>query len=391
MINSLKKILRQTQPKYFYQNWIEIDSSKILANYNLYSTLADNVFPVLKANAYGHGITQIAQILQAKKIEYFVVDGYFEALQIQQSCPDQKILVMGYVDVQNLTNINFKKIAIVVQSVEVLQSLLNLSKPINIHLELNTGMNRWGLNPSELKDFLKILSKQKLVKLEGVMSHLADADGDNNHYTSKQIQVFDSCVRQVIDTNFRPKYIHLGQSAGSIKTQQPQKDSKQSEYANTIRVGLGLYGYNPLQSTDLAFDNFCSLQPALTFKSRLIKVFKIKAGEPVSYNCTWIASEDTWIGVIAVGYYEGLPREWNQKAEAKVKIDENYYPLVGRICMNLSMINLGVESNFAVGCEVEIFSQSGLNSILNVAVANQTIPYTLLVGINNFVHKSIKL
>jgi alanine racemase len=382
IFNIIKKIKQKTKIPYFYQNNVEIIGKNILDNYDLYSKFSNNVFPVLKSNAYGHGIHEVAKIFQRRKVDYIVVDGYFEALQIHQVSPNQKVLVMGYVDQLNLTYINFKKISLVVQSLEILEELILLKKAINIHLEINTGMNRWGIHTDEMDLFLNLIKSQKLVKLEGVMSHLADSDNIQNGYTNKQLHVFDNCIRKIFDFGIRPKYIHLGQSAGSTKVEL-------SKYSNTIRVGIGLYGYNPLDTKDSNFAILQGLKPALVFKTKIIKINTIKKGESVGYNCTWKAEENTNIAVLPVGYYEGIPREWNQKSQARVRIKDKYYPIVGRICMNICMIDIGNLEPLKVGDEVEVFTLDGDNTIISVAKQNNTIPYTLLTGINYFVHKKL--
>ena len=286
---------------YVTLNTIEIDRANILHNANLISSKHPgfNLFCVLKANAYGHGLHEVTTILNDSDCDFIAVDGYFEAAQIRY-ISKHRILVMGYIKPDNYHLIDTKRCSFVIQDAEDLKELAKLKGPINVHVELNTGMNRLGLNSKEELDvYLNALARYPNLKLEGVMTHLADADNENNDdYTKQQAELFDEYVEQVLAAGFKPPYIHIAQTAGSVKVK--------SKYANSIRLGIGLYGINPLDAKDPSYKNLAKLKPALELKSTIIKTLDLKKGDRVSYNGIYTAPENMKIGILPLGYYEGI-------------------------------------------------------------------------------------
>ena len=374
----IKSILNLLKPKFIHQNWIEIDSQRLLSNYDTFTDFAKYVFPVLKSNAYGHGITQVAKILKQRDFPYIVIDGYFEAMQIQK-VSSQPVLVMSYIDPENFVNMDFSKTAFVVQNVDIVQSLGNINRKVKVHLEINTGMNRWGCSPAEILPILELIRKYPKIELEGVMSHLADSDGGNNFYLDYQSKLFDECVNQILISGFDLKYIHLAQSAGSVKAN--------SKFANAIRVGIGLYGFNPLLPSDKDYSKLNDNLPVASFYSKIIKIIDLNIGDSVGYNCTWKATKKTRIAVIPTGYYEGLSRDLTGTC---VKINGTYCKIVGRICMNITMIEIST-LECKIGDIVQIFSSNlqDKNSIENTSNHLKTIPHTLLTSWNHNVAKTI--
>ena len=157
----------------------------------------------------------------------------------------------------------------------MLKALASLNKPIHIHIELNTGMNRLGLAADELMPYLNELKKYKSLILEGVMTHLADADNEeSDDFTKKQTLAFDKLTAAILSEGFKPKYFHIAQTAGSTRVH--------SKYANTLRIGIGLYGINPLSPKDNHYNELRFLKPVLELRSTVIKVVKLRNGDRVS-------------------------------------------------------------------------------------------------------------
>ncbi|MGH7867157.1 MAG: alanine racemase, partial [Candidatus Dormibacteraceae bacterium] len=156
------------------------------------------VIPVLKGNAYGHGILKVAEILSCCKCNFLAVDGYFEAAMIRE-VTNRHVLVMGHILPENVRRLDIKRCSFVVQDIAGLQAFGSLGKPVRIHAELNTGMNRLGLQPAELPDYLQVLRSYPKLQLEGVMTHLADADNEvDETFNAVQSTAFDQQVSRIL-------------------------------------------------------------------------------------------------------------------------------------------------------------------------------------------------
>lgn len=374
--------IRRYEQQYDTYNNILISRSAILNNFDYLQNLGADlqVIPVLKANAYGHGIEEVASILSLRSFPYLAVDGYFEALRIR-AVSKQAVLIMGAIKPSNFSRINLKNFAFVVHDETTLAGLAATGKTVKVHLELETGMSRHGIRLSELKLFLKSLKKYPRLHVEGVMTHLADADNPSSTVSVKQqTERFDQGVEQVRAAGYNPRYLHIAQSAGSVKVR--------SQYANTLRVGLALYGISPLEESDKYAAKLSGLRPALSFKTTITKVLNLDAGDTVSYGRTYKADKPVRIGVVPIGYYEGVPRSLSNSGDVEYK--KTYLPIAGRVCMNHTMINLD-NSKAKQGDEV-LFISSDRSSRANVeAIArlHQIFSYSLLVGLNQNVRRII--
>lgn len=319
--------------KYFRTlNLIEVDRKRILANYDKFAKDNPNceIWPVLKSNAYGHGLELVTEILRARKFTYLIVDSYYEALKVKKISPRQKILIIGSTHPQNFRKMNFKNITMMIQDIESLKELERVNKKVPIHLKVNTGMNRQGFEIEDLPD----------VKVEGIFSHLASVK-----LAKRQAEIFKNNLK------YMPKYRHLCATEGSKIIKDP--------ILNAVRLGIGLY------------------EGALKFKATITKVRLIKKGEKVSYEGTWMAKKDSWIGVISAGYYEGIDRRLSNKGLIKYK--NKKYKIVGNVCMNLTVINFG-RTRPKEWDQVEI--------ILSPKLCN-TIQYEILVKLNESIRRVI--
>ncbi len=379
----IKRTIRALSPNnYKTLNFVEISKSRILHNLAMLQKHHPNfsIFPVLKSNAYGHGLAQISQILNSANCDILAVDGYFEALRIKD-ITNHKILVMGYINPENTKLLDTKKCSFVVQDIQSLNALGKLNRPVNIHFEINTGMNRLGFQPSETREYLQALKKYPKINLEGVMTHLADTNNEtDDSYTENQVELFDNQVKIILDKGFKPKYIHIAQTAGSTKAH--------SEYANSLRIGIGMYGINPLSPNDKHFKDLDELLPALELKSTIIKTINLKTGDRVSYNGTFKAPKPMRMGVLALGYYEGVPRDLSNKGV--VTDGDLTLPIIGRVCMNHTMLNLD-SSSLQVGDLVTVISNNSYmpNSVMQMSKLHGLYCHSVLTGISDSVRRII--
>ena len=362
-------------------NTIEISRSRLLSNYSLFrKNTSLGIIPVLKANAYGHGISQAAEILNDTDCELIAVDGYFEASKIRD-VTKKKILVLGYILPENFHLLDVSKCSFVIQDIEGLKRINDMNKPVNVHIEINTGMNRLGIDPDELGSFLNHIGRYSNINLEGVMTHLADADNEvDSSYSVSQVELFDKSVEQILSLGFNPKYIHIAQTAGSVKIS--------SKYANSMRLGIGLYGLNPLSSKDKSYNNLSALKPVLSFTTTIVKKSNLIKGDRVSYNGIFTAPNDMTIGVLPLGYYEGIPRQLSNVG--LVKHGDNFLPIVGRVCMNHIMISLEGQ-DLSVGDKLTVISNdvSDKNSVQQICKDHDLFNYSLVTCLSESTRRVI--
>lgn len=363
-------------------NLIKINRQNILDNYDLIQKLNPNcqIWPVLKSNAYGHGLAQITQILKARKFNYLIADSYYEALEIHKINPSQKVLLIGSTHPDNFPFLNFKYTTICIQDFISLKKLAELNRSVNFHLKINTGMNRQGIEPAEINKYCQFIQKHPKLNFEGVFSHLADADNSDNSFTQKQLNLFISCLEKIRKNNLSPKYCHLSATAGSAKIFHPS--------INALRLGLGLYGYNPLTPQDSSFKTIDKLKPALSLYSSIIKTRILGSKDKVSYNLTYQAKQKTQTAILPLGYNEGLDR--NLSNCGFVKYQGKFLPIIGRVCMNLTIIDtLDAKPKFFDPVEIISPHSKDLNSIENIAKTCHTIPYVILIHLHSSIRRQI--
>ncbi len=371
-------LLRKFEKGYATHNRIEVSRSAILHNFDLFTSLDNRqIIPVLKGNAYGHGIPLVAKILKERNVPYIAVDGYFEALRVRE-VSNQPVLIMGAILPKNYAHLKYNRFAFVVDTPASIHALGTIGKRVKVHLEINTGMNRYGATPQDVIQLTQLILSYKNLELEGVMSHLADSDGTSQSTVVTAVRQFDSCVEAIRKTGAHPKLLHIAQSAGSVRVK--------SKYANAIRLGIGLYGINPFPMGHQLHSQLKDLQPALRLVSTITKTIMLHKGDRVSYNYTFTAPKAMTIGILPLGYYEGINRQLSNAGI--VSINGQYAPIVGRVCMNHAMISLeGVSAK--AGTEVTIYSNNPAdqNTIETIASTHGLFTYNLLTALSTDVRR----
>lgn len=369
---TIDRLIRRFEKEFDTHNRIEVSKRALQHNYDLFARVSGKqVIPVLKGNAYGHGVEQVATALKDRAMPYIAVDGYFEALRIRK-VSRQPVLIMGAIKPVNFAHLTYDNFAFVVQDAATIHALGAAKKKLRVHLECNTGMNRYGAAPNELAELTKLILSYPNLTLEGVMSHLADSDGTDVTTVEKAVTLYDSCVEAVRAAGASPTIFHVAQTAGSLKVR--------SKYATAMRLGIGLYGINPFAPAHPLHDKLADLQPALQFVSTITKTIALKKGEQVSYNYTFTAPRAMTIGILPAGYYEGVSRALSNAGV--VSINDSYAPIVGRVCMNHTMVEL--DSTTTIGDEVIIYSSNAThrNSIDKIAQENSLFNYNLLTALS---------
>lgn len=330
-----------------------INSAALRHNIRLIKSFAPNqkLLAMIKANAYGQGLLPAAHIL-ADQVDGFGVARLREALEIQETGYTGKILLVeGFFDREELLKTLSRRFDSVIHCYEQLELLEQVAKeweeeqqkgfwkrktkiyfPINIWLKIDTGMHRLGVHPEQVDEFYQRLKKCPLVESISFVSHFSRADELDCGYTEKQISTFEQA------TQAYPKH------ARSISASSGILYWKQAHY-EWVRPGIIMHGISPHYDpiTHLGF------QPVITLSSSLIAVRTHKAGEPVGYGGTWVSQKETKLGVIAMGYGDGYPR--NAPEGTPVLINGRKVPIVGRVSMDMLTVDLGANSQDKVGDE----------------------------------------
>jgi alanine racemase len=374
----LPPILRRNRDFNTYSR-VEVSASALQHNLNFFRKLSEQqVIPVLKGNAYGHGIELVADAITRSKpawMPYIAVDSYVEALRVR-TVNEWPVLIMGAIRPENFKKLRYDNFAFVVSDQVAIDALGRTGKRLKLHMELNTGMNRYGCRPQEVNVLVETILGYPNLTLEGVMSHLADSDGTRRETVDEAVALFDETVSRLKVTHpgLELKFIHIAQTAGVARVKSAQ--------VNTVRPGIGLYGINPYTFDHPNFKDLEGLRPALQVISTITHTQNVAVDEGVSYNYIFRASRPMKVGIIPFGYYEGLPRELS--SVGKVSVGDTSVPIVGRVCMNHTVIDLSDVNIPAGENEVVVISNNPDQpmSIQRLCQEHQLFAYTFLVGIN---------
>ncbi len=359
----------------FRHNYVTVDLAAIRHNYHVLRDRVPapvRVMPVIKADAYGHGMLQVAQTLQSEGVEYFAVALVEEGIALRQAGITARILVLGATMKNAVSEAVAHDLTQTVFSEEMLgwidQEAQRQQKTARIHIKLDTGMNRIGLRtPEEAKSLSAALSQAKHVVAAGIYTHFAvadepGADGSLNAYSRQQLERFRE-LRACFDESIPA---HVANSAMSLLAPEA--------YFSMIREGISLYGYPPVK-TDLAF------VPALRWCSEVVHIKTVRAGETIGYGRTFTADRDMRVATVAVGYGDGYHRTISNKGEMLIR--GRRVPIVGRICMDQTMVDVSGIPEAAVGDEAVLIGCQQTETITaeEVAAWADTISYEVLLGI----------
>lgn len=372
MWNRLKNLFK---PNLEPMNKIFIHSKNILSNYKYLQSLQPDaaLFPVLKSNAYWHGLEIVTKILNKTNAPYIVVDSFPE-YQIVKDNSKKNILLLGETLPKNYKKFDFSRTTFCVYNIETITYLAKLKKHINIHLFLDTWMHREWINEDELINILEYLKDFKKINIEWVLSHFYWADSITHNGMQNQIKAFKKMYHTIIDYGYNPQWKHIWSSAWLIK----MKD----DFFNAYRPGLSLYGYTTLSADDEYFKLTKELKPALSIVSKIISTHEIWAWEWVSYDLTWETEWPTKVASIPFGYFEWLPRSASNKISFKQK--KEFVKQIWNICMNLCCVQL---ENGKIWDDIEIIWLEWENSMYNLAKQSDRLIYEVLVDLDRNIRR----
>lgn len=332
------------------------------------------IMAVVKANAYGHGLIPVAQVLSEEGVNAFGVALVEEAIQLRENGIKEPILVFGGILGKQIQPFLLHDIDLTCSSLSKLSAISkaakNFGKVARVHLKIDSGMERIGVHWYNAREFLEKAFQDPWVRVVGVYSHLACSEDSDTSFTRQQIARFSEAIQAIPDTNQKEVQIHIANSAAMLRFPE--------SYFDMVRVGASLYGIPPARN----FQSDLGLKPALELRSQVVFFKVVRKGAGVSYGQLWHAPDDTRVVTIPVGYGDGYPRGLSDKGE--VLIRGKRYPIRGRVCMDQFMVDIGPEGTAYTGDEVVLIGSQGEEQIetLDLAEMLDTDPREVLTTLN---------
>jgi len=373
-----------------HKSWLEINKKNLLFNFwQLKKRIGDKVkiAAVVKANAYGHGLREVVSILK-DQADYFAVDSLHEARQIKD-LTESKILILGYTifaDLPEVVQDDFQQVVANFKTLKKLNTLAkNKKKIVSIHLKIETGTSRQGIFLKDLPKFLKFINSNKHLQLAGISTHFANIEDTTNHsFAQKQRLEFLKADDLLKKFGFRDYLRHAACSAAAILFP--------DTFFDLARVGISLYGHWSSDTTKLSAQQEkinIKLKPVLSWKTIIAHIKEIPAGSTVGYGCSEKLFKKTKIAVLPIGYYDGFDRKLS--GQGKVLINGQICKVIGRVCMNMTMVDVNNLPKVKLEDEVVIIGKQGkeILSVENLANQINSINYEVLTRINQGIFKKI--
>ena len=359
--------------------WVELDAEA--PDHNLRELKAGSredvlLCAVVKANAYGHGLASMIRLLPSA--DWFAVNSLDEGLQLRALGVWRPVLLLGHVPLQRLAEAARADLQLTIYNRETLWALQSLDLPagsVRVHLKVETGAGRQGIPPEEIGPFLHDLRQCPAVGLEGVSTHFANIEDTLAHeYAEEQLSRFHQALHVLRCEDCLPPIVHTAATAAGILFPET--------HFNLVRAGIGLYGLWPSRETYLSTlmsgRRVPALRPVLSWKTRLVQIKTIPEGSYIGYGCTFKTTRSTRLGVLPVGYSDGYDRALGNTAH--VLVHGKRAPVIGRICMNLTMIDVTDIPQARLEDEVVLIGRSGKEAITAETLAGWagTISYEIV-------------
>lgn len=357
--------------------WAEVDLKAIAHNIRELRRITNpkaRLMAVVKANAYGHGIIEVARQSLENGAKVLGVGNIEEGIQIRKAGIDAPVLIFGYtspVHAKKLIELNLTQTVYSYEvSRELSQAATAYNKKIKVHIKVDTGMGRLGLlreiTASSVCE-VESISRLPMLELEGIYTHFATADALDKSYADKQFEIFMDILNQLRIAGLEIPVTHAANSAAIINMPETHLDM--------VRAGISIYGLYTSEEVDRSI---IKLKPAMSLKTKIIHLKKVPAGFKVSYGITYETEKPTTIATLSIGYADGLNRLLSSKG--RMLVCSHSAPIVGRICMDLTMLDVGNIPEIEIGEEVVVFGKQGNASISvdEIASTIKTINYEVV-------------
>jgi alanine racemase len=374
------------------RTWAEVSLSALGENFHTVQKHVGNnvtICGVVKADGYGHGAVECARALESEGAQWLGVTDAAEGLALRGAGVEARILLMtgiwkGEEDAivaRNLTPTIWEPWHI--ESLE--RTARKLQSILPVHLKLDTGMNRLGASKEALPHLCEMLATTRHLRLEGVSTHFASAEVLDAEDAGRQLKCFDEGLAVLQGYGLRPPLVHMGNSAAM--------STRPETWKSMVRPGIALYGYSlPFtRAGQPAAVEPLPLRPVLSWKTRVLTVKEVAAGKAVGYMGTFVTKQRSRIAVLPVGYADGYPRLLSNRA--RVIVGGEYAPVIGRVSMDLTIVDVSHISGVAVGDEVILIGQSAGKSVDAVELARlcESVPYEILCGLSQRVPRVYSL
>jgi len=333
----------------------------------------------VKANAYGHGFGPVIKNLTSENIDMLCVSCAAEALEAKCVSPNTPVLIFGgFLDKDIAACLN-GGIQQTVSSIEELRRIEKAADSVdaeaNVHVNVDTGMGRIGVALDDAEDLAEQIRHSPRCKLKGIYTHFPSADETDLSFSENQLKQFEALLDKLKSRGIQPEFIHTANS-GAIH------HLKQS-YFNMVRLGVSLYGYYPSWGTDRSVP----LKPALTLKTHIMAIRDVNCGSTISYGRTFMADHDMKTAVLPIGYGDGYQRGLSNAGE--VLINGRRAPVVGTVCMDITIVDITGRDDIRIGDEVIVYSNNrdDPNSVESVAAMLGTIPYDITCALTSRVSR----
>ena len=355
----------------YFRTYTEIDLGALRRNAEAIKAYTGKpLIAVVKADAYGHGVVPVTEALHSVA-DIFAVATIEEGVALRQAGIREPILVLFSSLPEQAVQVVAHELTPTIGDWEFADRLNDVaSETINVHVNINTGMNRSGVCWTEAEQFLNRLKTLPRLDVDGFFTHLSTADETDKHFVFLQLDRFSSVLKEISDGS---ALIHAANSAAALAIP--------AAYFDAVRPGLSLYGVYPASEKPI------KLEPALTWKTRIGWIGSISEGEGVSYGLTYKAPRETRVAMVQVGYGDGYPRALSGVGE--VLIGGARRPIIGRVCMDVSVVRLEPTDNVSVGDEVVLIGKQGDSEIAVDELAHRagTISYEILTQIGTRVKR----
>ncbi len=366
--------------------WVEVDLDRFSANLRLVRRLVEAEEPgadgprhtprgillVVKADAYGHGAVEMAEAAESEGVACLGVATLHEGIQLRQAGCRLPIVALSPLLPSEIGEAVAHGLDPTVCDLDFARALsaeaVRTGRAVRCHVEVDTGMGRTGVRESEAEAFLVAVTGLPGLRLASLFTHFPDADAEDRTFALEQVGRFRRLAERLAARDIRPPRLHASNSAGTVSVPEARFD--------WVRVGLLAYGHSPPNArTKLA------LEPVMSFKSRLVQVRDLPAGAPISYGRTYVTLRAMRVGVVAVGYGHGY--SWLLSNQGHMLVRGRRVDIVGRVTMDLTMVDLTPAPEARVGDDVVLFGEQdgGVLSLEEVAEGSRTLPYEIMCTI----------
>ncbi|WP_129074116.1 alanine racemase [Helicobacter pylori] len=357
-------------------SFVEVNTASLRHNFSAVKSIVPkdaHIMAVVKANAYGVGAIKASEIFLQEGANYLGVATLDEALELRSYFSKTPILILGYSPNANASMLIDNDLSAMIFSLEQAevfsQMALKSQKRLKVHLKIDTGMHRLGLEPNfKSIEIIKKIRALKGLEVEGIFTHLSNADAKIKTHAKNQMKAFNAFLEQLLNQKIEFQYRHAYNSAGILSL----CNGNENRLLNLYRPGIMLYGFYPSNGMKETCPTI--LKNVISLKAQIVQIRSVKKGEFIGYGEHFYTNEETLVGVLALGYADGLMRALGNRIQ--VAINNQLAPLIGKVCMDQCFVKLNnIEAK--EGDEVILFGDKSTkaNDASEIAALLNTIPY----------------